>query len=126
MVVPLTGRQNYETVKDFSRAAVQHIAAILPERFSAKSGPANRKGKIFVDYLRNGHAQTTAAAFSARARPGMGVSIPIPWAGLQDVKGGANWNIRNAREYLSFEREDPWRDFWSTRQSLARATKLLG
>ncbi|MGN8554625.1 UNVERIFIED_CONTAM: DNA ligase D, partial [Microbacterium sp. SLM126] len=78
VVVPLTGRQNYETVKDFSRAIVLHIASVLPERFSSKSGPANRKGKIFVDYLRNGHAQTTAAAFSARARPGMGVSIPIP------------------------------------------------
>ncbi|WP_137925346.1 DNA ligase D [Cupriavidus sp. 2SB] len=125
VVVPLTGRQNYETVKDFSRAIVLHIASVLPERFSSKSGPANRKGKIFVDYLRNGHAQTTAAAFSARARPGMGVSIPIPWEGLQDIKSGANWNIRNAREYLSFEREDPWRDFWSTRQSVARGIKLL-
>jgi len=104
---------------------VLHIASVLPERFSSKSGPANRKGKIFVDYLRNGHAQTTAAAFSARARPGMGVSVPVSWDALQELKSGANWNIRNAREYLSFEREDPWRDYWSTRQTLAKAINKL-
>jgi bifunctional non-homologous end joining protein LigD len=43
-------------------------------------------GKVFVDYLRNGHAQTTAAAFSARARPGMGISMPIAWDELPTLK----------------------------------------
>lgn len=125
VVVPLTGRQDYETVKEFSRAAVHHIASVLPQRFSAKSGLTNRTGKIFVDYLRNGHAQTTAAAFSARARPGMGVSVPVSWDALQDLKSGANWNIRNAREYLSFEHEDPWRDYWAAKQTLTNAIKKL-
>ncbi|WP_439709427.1 hypothetical protein [Cupriavidus pauculus] len=43
VVGPLTGRQDYETVHDFSRAVVQHVASALPQRFGAKSGPANRK-----------------------------------------------------------------------------------
>jgi len=126
VVVPLTGRHGYDVVKDFTRAAVQHLATTLPQRFSAKSGPANRKGKIFVDYLRNGHAQTTAAAFSARARPGMGVSIPVSWDALSELKSGANWNVRNAREYLSFERVDPWAGYWTVRQTLTTAIKALG
>ncbi|WP_349606790.1 MULTISPECIES: DNA ligase D [Cupriavidus] len=125
VVVPLTGRQNYEVVKDFSRAAVQHLAATLPQRFIAKSGPPNRKGKIFVDYLRNGHGQTTAAAFSARARPGMGVSMPVSWDDLPKLKSGAHWTIRDAREYLSFQRADPWADYWTTRQTLSAAIKRL-
>jgi DNA primase len=48
----------------------------LPDRFVAKSGPRNRVGKIFIDYLRNGFGATTVCAWSARARPGLGVSVP--------------------------------------------------
>lgn len=125
VVVPLTGRHGYEVVKDFSRAAVQHLAATLPQRFTAKSGPANRKGKIFVDYLRNGHAQTTAAAFSARARPGIGVSMPIAWDALSELKSGANWTIRDAREYISFQRADPWASYWTIRQTLSATIRKL-
>ncbi|CAN7783187.1 DNA ligase D [Cupriavidus necator] len=125
VVVPLTGRHGYEVVKGFSRAAVHHLAATLPQRFTAKSGPANRKGKIFVDYLRNGHAQTTAAAFSARARPGMGVSMPIAWDALSELKSGANWTIRDAREYISFQRTDPWEGYWTIRQTLSAAIRKL-
>ncbi|MBY4898710.1 DNA ligase D [Cupriavidus sp. AU9028] len=123
VVVPLTGRQDYQAVKDFSRAVVLHIAGVIPQRFTAKPGPANRKGKIFVDYLRNGHAQTTAAAFSARARPGMGVSMPLAWEELADLKGASNWTIRNAREYVSFQRADPWAEYWAQCQTLAKAIR---
>jgi bifunctional non-homologous end joining protein LigD len=77
VVVPLAPKLDYEKVKAFSQAVVQHMAKVIPQRFVAKSGGANRVGKIFVDYLRNGHGQTTAAAFSARARPGLGVSMPV-------------------------------------------------
>lgn len=97
VVVPLTPRANYATVKAFSQAFVRHLAKTIPERFSAVSGPANRIGKVFVDYLRNGKAQTTAAAFSARARPGMGVSMPVAWEQLSELKGGAQWTVQTAR-----------------------------
>ena len=55
------------------------MARTIPDRFVAKSGGTNRVGKIFIDYLRNGHGQTTAAAFSARSRPGLGASMPVSW-----------------------------------------------
>ncbi|WP_322044066.1 DNA ligase D [Paraburkholderia sp. J67] len=125
VVVPLTPRLGYEPVKTFSRAFVRHIAKTIPERFSAISGPKNRIGKVYVDYLRNGMGQTTAAAFSARARPGMGVSMPVAWEQLGELKSGAQWSVQTAREYLSFQSQDPWADYWSARQSLADAIKLL-
>ena len=106
--MPLAPRLDYDTVKDFSQAIVQHLAKTIPARFVSKSGPANRVGKLFVDYLRNGHGATTAAAFSARARPGLGVSMPVAWEDLSSLKSGAEWTIRNAREYLSFRKRDPW------------------
>ncbi|MGF6440565.1 DNA ligase D [Paraburkholderia youngii] len=125
VVVPLTPTMNYADVKNFSRAFVQHIAAVIPDRFSSKSGPANRVGKVYVDYLRNGMAQTTAAAFSARARHGLGVSMPISWEQLDSLKSASQWTIANAREYLSFLAADPWRDFALASQTLDVAGRLL-
>lgn len=125
VVVPLAPRRSYDEVKAFSHAAVKHLAATLPQRFTARSGAANRKGRIFVDYLRNGFSQTTAAAFSARARPGLGVSMPVSWEQLSRLKSGAQWTIRDAREYLSFQLADPWQSYWQTRQTLTEAIERL-
>lgn len=126
VVVPLTPRLGYDTVKAFSQAVVQHMARTIPSRFVAKSGPSNRVGKLFIDYLRNGHGATTAAAFSARARPGLGVSIPIHWDELSTIKSGAHWTIATAREHLSFQTVDPWAEYWKMKQSLGPAMKVLG
>ena len=125
VVVPLAPRLGWDAVKEFSQAVVQHLARTIPARFVAKSGPKNRVGKLFVDYLRNGHGATTAAAFSARSRPGLGVSMPIAWEQLAELRSGAQWTIANAREYLSFQQQDPWQDYRSTRQGLAAARRTL-
>ena len=126
VVVPLAPRFDYDTVKAFSQAVVQHLARAIPSRFVAKSGASNRVGKLFVDYLRNGHGATTAAAFSARARPGLGVSMPVSWDDLQKLKSGAHWTIATAREHLSFQTVDPWAGYWKAKQPLAAAMKALG
>ena len=125
VVVPIAPKLDYDPVKDFSAAVVTHLAKTFPQRFVAKSGGSNRLGRIFVDYLRNGRFQTTAAAFSARSRPGLGVSMPVAWEQLMALKGGAQWTILTAREYLSFEPRDPWADYWTTKQTLARGMKTL-
>src|SRR5690606_27930740 len=62
VVVPLKKHYGWDEVKGFSQAIVQHLARTLPQRFVAKSGPKNRIGKIFIDYLRNGFGATTVAA----------------------------------------------------------------
>ncbi|WP_322060691.1 DNA ligase D [Paraburkholderia sp. J63] len=125
VVVPLAPRLGYEAVKAFSQAFVRHLAKTIPERFSATSGASNRVGKVYVDFLRNGMGQTTATAFSARARPGMGVSMPVAWEQLGDIKSGAQWTVQTAREYLSFQSQDPWAEYGSAAQSLASAIKRL-
>jgi bifunctional non-homologous end joining protein LigD len=125
VVVPLAPRLDYDTVKGFSQQVVQHLAQTLPQRFVAKSGAPNRVGKIFVDWLRNGFNATTAAAFSARARPGLGVSMPIAWDELPEITSGAQWTISNARDRLSFQKDDPWADYAGCKQTLAKAIKGL-
>jgi bifunctional non-homologous end joining protein LigD len=114
----LAARREDAAVKDFAHAVTLHMAQVLPQLFVAKSGPRNRVGKIFIDYLRNGQGQTTVAAFSARARPGLGVSMPVSWDQLDEIKGAAQWTVKTAREYLSFQKVDPWADYWKSRQSL--------
>ena len=126
VVVPLAPRLGHEAVKGFSKAFVTHLARTVPSRFVARSGAANRRGKVFVDYLRNGHGQTTASAYSARARPGLGVSMPVSWEQLGSLKSGSQWTIATAREYLSFQRSDPWVGYWKSRQTLTAAIKRLG
>lgn len=102
---------------------VRHLARTLPQLFVANSGPSNRVGKIFVDYLRKGFGATTAAAWSARARPGLGVSVPLSWDELGDVTGGAQWTISNIQDRLDVA-NSPWDDY--TPQSISKAMNAIG
>jgi len=126
VVVPIAPRFAFDAVKDFSRDFVRHMSRVIPSRFTATSGAENRVGRIFVDYLRNGEGATTVAAFSVRARPGLGVSMPVSWDELEGLRSGAQWNVQTAREYLSFQKQDPWAAYWGTRQTLTQAMKRLG
>jgi bifunctional non-homologous end joining protein LigD len=125
VVVPLTPRADWATAKNFAQAVVRHLARVVPQRFVARSGSANRVGKIFVDYLRNSHGATTAAAFSARARPGLGVSMPIAWDDLATLRRSDQWTVRTAREHLSFQTLDPWQGYASCRQTLTAGLNTL-
>jgi bifunctional non-homologous end joining protein LigD len=125
VVVPIEPKLDWVTVKGFSQAVVRHLAKTIPDRFVAKSGGSNRVGKIFVDYLRNGLGATTAVAFSARSRPGLGVSMPIAWEQLDRIESGAQWTIATACAAWSSLKRDPWADASSMRQTLADAIERL-
>jgi DNA ligase D-like protein (predicted polymerase)/DNA ligase D-like protein (predicted 3'-phosphoesterase) len=125
VVVPIAPKDDWDTVKALSKTIVEHMAATIPERFVARSGPKNRVGRIFVDYLRNGFGATTACAWSARARPGMGVSVPCTWDELAMLTSGAHWTIRSVRERIE-EKAEAWRDYAKTRQTTAKAMKAIG
>ena len=123
VVVPFRRSLGWDDVKGLSKRIVEHLAATLPSRFVSKSGPRNRLGKIFVDYLRNGRGATTAAAWSARARPGMGVSVPVDWSELPQLTSGAHWTLRSVHERLAGS--DPWAGYKRVRQTLDDALKAM-
>jgi bifunctional non-homologous end joining protein LigD len=125
VVVPIAAKEDWDTVRELAKRIVEHMAQTIPERFVAKSGPKNRVGRIFVDYLRNGFGATTACAWSARARPGLGVSVTCDWDELGAIKSGAQWTIRNVHDRIE-ERGDAWREYGKTRQSIAKAMKAMG
>ena len=126
LVVPLTRRSGWDEVKDFSHAIVDYLAKLFPDRLSAVSGPKNRVGRIFIDYLRNGKGATTACAYSLRAREGLPVSVPIWREELAHIKAANQWNIANLHERLA-EVDDPWAEMGKVRQSItAHMRKQLG
>ena len=125
VVVPLKPSFDFDAVKDFSHAIVDHLARVVPQRFVAKSGPKNRVGKIFVDYLRNGFGATTVAAWSVRARQGLGISVPVSWDELGLLTGGAHWRAGRLGARISIGNE-PWSRIEKSRNSLSNAMKQLG
>ncbi|WP_443302921.1 non-homologous end-joining DNA ligase [Variovorax sp. CCNWLW186] len=125
VVVPLKRELGWDEVRGFSRAIVQHLARIVPDRFVAKSGPRNRVGKIFADYLRNGFGATTACAWSARARPGMGVSVPLAWEELPDLGSAAHWTVATIADRIGVG-NTPWDAMESSRTGLRVAMEMLG
>jgi bifunctional non-homologous end joining protein LigD len=125
VVVPLKPKYDWDTVKDFSQAIVQHLARTIPQRFVAKSGAKNRVGKIFIDYLRNGLGATTVAAWSARARPGLGISVPVRWDELPGLRSGAHWTVQTVHERLDAGNA-PWDGYAASAVVPTAAMRKLG
>jgi len=124
VVVPLKPALGWEEVKQFSGDLVLHLAKVLPQRFVAKSGPRNRVGRVFADYLRNGRGATTIAAWAARVRPGMGISVPLEWRELENLKQRPPWSVADPEDRLEIGNR-PWKDYERSRQGLAGAMKTL-
>lgn len=124
VLVPIRRHYGWDDVKGFSQAVVQHLAQTIPERFVAKSGPRNRVGKIFVDYLRNGFGATTVSAWSVRARPGLGVSVPVAWDELPLLSSGAHWTLQTAPGRFTVGNK-PWSDWEKGRKGLANPMKRV-
>lgn len=124
VVVPLKPHYGWDTVKAFSQAIVARMAQTLPDRFAFKSGPKNRVGKIFIDYLRNGRGATTACAWSVRTRPGLGISVPVAWDELENLKGGAHWTVHNVHARLDVG-NTPWESYADSAAGLAAPMKKL-
>lgn len=125
VVVPVRRLHDWDTVKGLSEAVVGHMAKTIPQRFVARSGPKNRVGKIFIDYLRNGLGATTVCAWSARARPGLGVSVPVAWAELASLRAGDHWSVKTIHERLEVGNA-PWAGYARAARSLTSAMSALG
>jgi bifunctional non-homologous end joining protein LigD len=120
VVVPLSAGPTLEIAAAFARRVASHLARVVPDRFAAKRGAANRKGKVYVDWQRNQFAATTVAAYSPRHRAGVPVSLPIAWEelGKQDLRG-AHFNLRNVIARVAAE-GDAWSASLPLRQTLTR------
>lgn len=111
VAAPLLPRAGWDAVKGFARDLAQTMEADTPDLFIAKSTKSARKGRIFVDYLRNGRGATAIAPYSTRAREGATVSMPLGWDELEPAIGPDHFTVTNARTRLDTLETDPWGDF---------------
>jgi bifunctional non-homologous end joining protein LigD len=118
VIAPLTRRQDWEEVKQFARGLAEAMAGAAPERYVATASKAKRRGKIFIDYLRNERGSTAIAPFSPRAREGAPVATPVSWKELSSVRSADTYTLGNIRQRLAQLKEDPWAGYESVRQSL--------
>jgi bifunctional non-homologous end joining protein LigD len=123
VVLPIGGA-DWGTTKNFAQAVALAITADAPARYVAKITKSLRRGKIFIDYLRNSLEQTSVAAYSTRARPGAAVSAPVTWEELGRTKGGNQYTMLNLGKRLSGLKQDPWKDIGRLKQNLPDARKL--
>jgi bifunctional non-homologous end joining protein LigD len=82
-----------------------------------------RKGKIYVDFLRNARGATAIAAYSTRAKPGAPVSVPLSWDELSVDLRSDHFTVDNVLDRLTGMRRDPWRTYFTTKQQLTRRMK---
>jgi bifunctional non-homologous end joining protein LigD len=125
IVAPIERRLGWGEVKEFTRRIALMLVKARPDLFTAQIAKASRPDKIFVDYLRNAETASAVAAYSPRARANAGVSVPLHWDELDartDLR--ARFDLRSVRARL---REDPWAEYWTTRQAIsAKMRKALG
>jgi bifunctional non-homologous end joining protein LigD len=117
VVVPLDPRPDWAAAKPFARAFAEAMVADAPDRYVAVVSKARRRGRILVDWLRNGRGATAIATYSPRARPGATVAMPISWAELTPELDPAAFTLHTVPDVVR-ARRDPWAAFARTKQAL--------
>lgn len=116
--VPIKPQHDWDTIKQFCRALAETMAEDFPQKYTTNIRKEQRKGRIFVDYLRNGETATAIAPYSSRARDGAPVSVPLSWSELPALKSGNSWTIKTLPARLRKMKKDPWAEYFTTKQSL--------
>ncbi|MGB3796200.1 MAG: DNA ligase D, partial [Alteraurantiacibacter sp.] len=100
VVVPLTPGHSWAAHKDFSRRFAEALSLTEPDRFTATMSKAKRKGKIFIDWLRNQRGSTAVLPYSARARSGAHVAVPVGWNELKKMDDAKQFSIDDAKRLV--------------------------
>ena len=120
VVAPLARRNDWNQFKVFAKGVADAMVRTAPDRYIATLSKAKRRGKIFVDYLRNQRGATAVASYSTRARPGATVATPLAWSELAVKLKPDKFTVLNLPKRLQTLREDPWGDFFTVKQSITR------
>jgi bifunctional non-homologous end joining protein LigD len=106
VIVPLEPEAEWSRVREFAKGFCTGLAEAAPERFTVALPKPQRRGRIFLDFLRNQRTATAIQPYSARARPGMPVATPIDWEELHGIESADAFTVAEV-EYLLSRARDP-------------------
>ncbi|MEO8550799.1 MAG: non-homologous end-joining DNA ligase, partial [Kofleriaceae bacterium] len=119
--VPCERKLDWEQARGFTKAVAEEMERRQPKAFTTKLAKAHRKGRIFIDYLRNGRGATFVAPYSPRARPGAPVATPITWEELAGGLAPDQFTIQTLPARLG--EPDPWAAYAQTKQAITAAAR---
>jgi bifunctional non-homologous end joining protein LigD len=123
VVLPIQPSVEWDAAKKFTQSIAETLAKARPERYVAVMSKAARRGRIFIDYLRNGRGATAVAPYSTRALPHASVSTPLAWDELSESIRADHFKIDNLRQRLDVLKDDPWPGYFKLRQQLPTSKK---
>jgi bifunctional non-homologous end joining protein LigD len=124
VVVPLTRKHGWAEVKTFAKHVAERMAEDAPDRYLTKISIAERRGRIFVDYLRNDPTSTAVAPYSTRSRPGAPVATPLLWEEVTPALDPAAITIETLPRRLAELGGDPWSDIGRIKQQLPAGIEI--
>jgi bifunctional non-homologous end joining protein LigD len=120
VLVPLKPKARWDEVKTFAHDFADAMTQVAPDKYTATMSKKARKGRIFIDYLRNGRGSTTVAPYSARAKDDATVSMPIEWKSITGGISPTAFTIGGRETGKILGQPDPWKDFFKAAKPLQR------
>ena len=118
--VPLLPERGWQELEEFTRAVALRLSRDEPSTFTANMAKAHRKGKVYVDYLRNVRGANAVGAYSTRAREGAPVSAPVDWDELDRLSGPTDFTVAEVPlrvlGWSSGRGADPWGRYRTVKQ----------
>lgn len=118
VVVPITPEYGWDDIKAFAHALVNYLVEKNPDKYIATMSKSKRRGKIFIDYLRNLRGATAVAPYSTRANDFASIATPLSWSELTNNIKDTTYTIKTIFKRLDKMKQDPWKDFFKIKQSL--------
>ena len=119
VVVPIKRFYSWDKVKIFTHAFVKYLSIQSPQLIVANMNKTQRKGKIFVDYLRNQRGASSIAPYSTRIKENAAVATPLSWSELSVRIKSDTFTVKNLPQRLAKLKQDPWVDFYQLKQKLS-------
>jgi bifunctional non-homologous end joining protein LigD len=111
VVVPVRPEHEWSVVRDLSRAIAESVVKRHRDRLTLAHNIEARRGRLYIDVLRNARGATAVGTWSTRARPGAPIAVPLRWDEVVALGGGNRFNVRNIFGRLAALSEPAWTGF---------------
>ena len=117
IVVPIIRHHGFDTVREYMKKIAEQLSEKYSEKITVEARKNKRRGRLFLDYMRNAYGQTSIVPYSLRALPGAPVAVPLDWDELPSLSDPQKYTIKNIFKRLA-RKNDPWKDLFKKSKKL--------